>query len=63
MLRRLLKDFRFGVLPVPGRLLAVIFFVFLFVLPLITSTPYTLHLLNLTAIFAIFADPQLRAKK
>ena len=55
VLSRLLKDFRFGVLPVPGRLLAVIFFIFLFIFPLITSARYTLHLLNLTAIFAMFA--------
>lgn len=55
VLSRLLKDFRFGVLPVPGRLLAVIFFVFLFILPLITSARYTLHLFNLIAIFAMFA--------
>ena len=55
MLRRLLKDFRFGVLPVPGRLLAVVFFVFLFIFPVITSARYPLHVFNLIAIFAMFA--------
>jgi len=55
LLRRLLKDFRFGVLPVPGRLLAVIFFVFLLIIPVITGARYTLHLFNLIAIFAMFA--------
>jgi branched-chain amino acid transport system permease protein len=55
LLRRLLKDFRFGVLPVPGRLLAVIFFVLLFIIPLITGARYTLHVFNLIAIFAMFA--------
>jgi branched-chain amino acid transport system permease protein len=52
---RLLKDFRFGVLPVPGRLLAIVFFIFLFAFPAITGDRSTLHLLSLTAIYAMFA--------
>ena len=55
MLRRLLKDFQFGVLPVPGRLIAVIFFVFLFIFPLITTGKFPLLLLTIASIYAIFA--------
>lgn len=56
MLRRLLKDFRFGVLPVPGRLIAVIFFAALFIIPLIISIPsYHMLILTFTNIFVIFA--------
>ena len=55
MLRRLFKDFRWGVLPVPGRLIAIIFFVFLFSFPLITSARYPILLVTLTCIYAIFA--------
>jgi branched-chain amino acid transport system permease protein len=55
LLRRFLKDFRFGVLPVPGRLLAVIFFVFVFIFPLITTAGYPLRLMTIAAIYTIFA--------
>ena len=55
MLRRLLKNFRFGVLPIPGRLIGVIFFVFLFIFPLITTAEYPLLILTLASIYAIFA--------
>jgi branched-chain amino acid transport system permease protein len=55
LLRRPLRDFRWGVLPVPGRFLAVAFLTFLFIFPLITSDRSPLHLLNLAAIFAMFA--------
>ena len=55
MLKRWLNDFRWGVLPVPGRLLAVLFFVFLFILPLTTSDTPTLDMLTLACIYAIFA--------
>ena len=55
MFRRLLGNFRWGVLPVPGRLLAVIFFVSLFILPLITTDRYTLLMLTFANIFVIFA--------
>ena len=56
LLGRLLKGFRFGVLPVPGRLLAVIFFVFLFILPQVVHlSNYWLLVLTFCSIFAIFA--------
>ncbi len=55
MVRRLLKDFRWGVLPVPGRLIAIIFFVSLFILPLITSSQYLLYLTTIAALYTIFA--------
>lgn len=55
MVRRLLKDFRWGVLPVPGRVLAVVFFVYLFILPLVTNSGYILHLFTTAAIYTIFA--------
>jgi len=55
LVSRLLKDFRWGVLPVPGRFLAIIFFIFLFILPLITASEYILLLTTVAAIYAIFA--------
>ncbi len=55
MLRRLLKDFQGDVLAIPGRLLALIFFLFLFMMPLITQDPYILRILIFCNIFAIFA--------
>jgi branched-chain amino acid transport system permease protein len=42
-------------LPVPGRLIAIIFFIFLFIFPLITQHPYYVRMLTYTSIFAIFA--------
>jgi branched-chain amino acid transport system permease protein len=55
LLRRLFKDFQGDVLAIPGRLIALIFFLFLFVLPLITQEPYTLRILILANVFVIFA--------
>jgi branched-chain amino acid transport system permease protein len=55
LLRRPVRDFRFSVVPVPGRLLAVIFFVFLFVFPLITTDRYPMYLMTVAALFTIFA--------
>ena len=55
MLKRLFGDFRWGVLPVPGRLIAFIFFFSLFILPLITDNRYTLLILMFTNIYVIFA--------
>jgi len=55
LLRRTLKSFQYGVLPVPGRLLAIIFFVFLFTLPLITSQRFYVIMFTYASIFAIFA--------
>jgi len=55
LLRRLFKDFRFGVLPVPGRLIAIIFFVAVFILPLITDRNYVLFILTISNLLVIFA--------
>jgi branched-chain amino acid transport system permease protein len=56
LLRRLVKGFRWSVLPVPGRLLAVIFFLFLFILPFILHlSGYWLLILTFCNIYAIFA--------
>ncbi|MGA7676917.1 MAG: branched-chain amino acid ABC transporter permease [Dehalococcoidia bacterium] len=55
MLRRMFKDFQGDVLAIPGRLIALIFFLFLFILPLITQEPYTLRILILANVFVIFA--------
>lgn len=55
MLRRLFKDFRFGVLPIPGRLIAIIFFVALFIAPLITHNTYYLYVFTISNILVIFA--------
>jgi branched-chain amino acid transport system permease protein len=54
-LRRLFKDFRFGVLPIPGRLIAIIFFVALFIVPLITHNTYYLYIFTISNILVIFA--------
>lgn len=55
MIQRLLKDFRGDVLAIPGRLIALIFFVTLFFVPLITQEPYILRTLIFANIFVIFA--------
>jgi branched-chain amino acid transport system permease protein len=55
LLRRLLKDFRFGVLPVPGRVIALIFFIALFIFPLIVQSSYYVRILTYASIFVIFA--------
>ena len=55
MLRRLFKDFQGDVLAIPGRLIALIFFLLLFIFPLITQEPYTLRILIFSNIFVIFA--------
>jgi len=55
VLRKLLGGFRWDVLPVPGRMLAVVFVIFVLVLPLITDSRSTLHMMTLASIFAIFA--------
>jgi len=54
-LKRLLNNFRWGVLPVPGRVIAVVFFVLVFVFPLISDDRYILLVLIFTNIFVIFA--------
>jgi branched-chain amino acid transport system permease protein len=55
LLRRLLKDFRFGVLPVPGRVIAVVFLVLLFFVPLLITTRFYLSMFVYMNIFVIFA--------
>lgn len=55
MVRRLLRDFRWSILPIPGRTLAVAFFLFLFILPLITDSKYALVLTTMAALYTIFA--------
>jgi branched-chain amino acid transport system permease protein len=55
LFRRLLKNFRFDVLPVPGRVIAIIFFIFLFFFPLITQNSYYMRMMINVSIFAIFA--------
>jgi len=55
LLSQLFKNFRFSVLPVPGRVIAVVFFVVLFLVPLITVDRYILLVFIFTNIFVIFA--------
>jgi branched-chain amino acid transport system permease protein len=55
LLRRLFKDFRWSILPVPGRLIAVVFFVFLFIVPLITTSTTPMRLMTIAALYTIFA--------
>jgi branched-chain amino acid transport system permease protein len=52
---RLLKNLRWAVLPVPGRVIAVIFFIFVFIFPLINNHTYPLLVLVLANIYVIFA--------
>ncbi len=42
-------------LPVPGRVIAIVFLIFLFVFPLITQNSYYMHMMIAASIFAIFA--------
>ena len=55
MLTRLLKNFRWSVLPVPGRIIAIVFFVALFIFPLITTQEYYLYILTISNLLVIFA--------
>lgn len=55
LFRRPVRAFRWGIVPVPGRLLAVVFFVFLFVFPLITTRVYPMGLMTIAALFTIYA--------
>lgn len=59
MFRRLLKDFQGDVLAIPGRLIALIFFLLLFLFPLLTQPiaiqPFLLRVLTFTNLFVIFA--------
>jgi branched-chain amino acid transport system permease protein len=55
MVRRLLKDFRWSVIPVPGRLIAIVFLVLLFFIPLFVTTGFYLSMFVYMNIFVIFA--------
>jgi len=55
LLRRIISDFRWGLLPVPGRVIALVFIVFLFMVPLFTDSPYYLFVFISTNVFVIFA--------
>lgn len=55
MLRRLFKDFQGDILAIPGRLIALIFGIVLFLIPLITQESYVLFTFVLVNIFVIFA--------
>jgi len=55
LLRRLLNNLRWSVLPVPGRIIAIVFFVALFIFPLITTQTYYLYILTISSLLVIFA--------
>jgi branched-chain amino acid transport system permease protein len=55
VVRRLWKDFQGDVIAIPGRFLALLFFLILLVIPLISSDSYLLRTLAFANIYAIFA--------
>jgi branched-chain amino acid transport system permease protein len=55
LLSRLFKDFQGDVVAIPGRLIALIFFVLLFLIPAFTQQSYILRMLIFTNMFVIFA--------
>lgn len=55
MVRRLWKDFQGDIVAIPGRFLALIFFLVLAIFPLIITDSYILRILCFANIFAIFA--------
>ena len=55
MLSRFFRDFQGDVVAIPGRLIALIFFVLLFLIPTFTQQPYILRMLIFTNMFVIFA--------
>ncbi|MBM3167585.1 MAG: branched-chain amino acid ABC transporter permease, partial [Chloroflexi bacterium] len=55
MFTRLFRDFQGDVLSIPGRLIALIFFILILLIPLFTKDPYILRILIFTNIFVIFA--------
>jgi len=55
VLIRPLKNFQLSVLPVPGRLIAVIFFVLLFLIPVMTDNQFLIRMFTFTSIYTIFA--------
>ena len=52
---RLYYAFRGDILAIPGRVIAMFFILFLFMMPFITSHAYALRMLSMAAIFAIYA--------
>ena len=54
-INRAYKELRGEILVLPSRTVALLFCLTLFLLPLITSEPYTLRILIMASIFAIFA--------
>ena len=54
-LSRLYKNFKGDVIAVPGRLIAFIFFILIFLLPVFVKEPYILRTLIFTNMFVIFA--------
>jgi branched-chain amino acid transport system permease protein len=55
LIKRLLKDFRWGVLPLPSHILAFVFFVALFILPVLVDSSYVLLTIVFSNIFVILA--------
>ena len=55
MLSRFFRDFQGDVVAIPGRLIALIFFVLLFLIPTFTQQPYILRMLIFANMFVIFA--------
>ena len=55
MLSRLFRDFQGDVIAIPGRLIAVVFFALLFLIPLFVQQPYILRTLIFANMFVIFA--------
>ena len=49
------KAFQGNILAVPGRWIALIFFLVLFFIPVITQQPYTLRIITFASIYVIFA--------
>lgn len=55
MLSRFFRDFQGDVIAIPGRLIALVFFVLLFLIPAFTQQPYILRTLIFANMFVIFA--------
>ena len=54
-LRKLVTVVKNEIIVLPSRVVVVVFFLFLILLPVITSNQYTLRIFTLTCIFAILA--------
>jgi branched-chain amino acid transport system permease protein len=52
---RLIKDLRFSVLPVPGRVIAIVFFIVLFLIPAMSAADFGLFILTIANLYVIFA--------